>query len=144
LGPSGERTVAASDFFQGVFTTALRSDELLVEVVVPLAPEGSGSAYEKFPHPASGYAVTGVAAHVGPDGVRVGITGASTIPYRARAVEQAVVANRMFDGVEAAAGLAADGVDLTEDLFASSAYRAHLVRVCTRRALERAAARAQV
>jgi carbon-monoxide dehydrogenase medium subunit len=143
LGPSGERMVAASEFFQGVFTTVLRPDEVLVEVVVPLAPEGSGSAYVKFPHPASGYAVAGVAAYFDPDGVCVGITGASATPYRARAVEQALADNRNLDGIAAAAALAADGVDLTGDLFASSAYRAHLARVCTRRALETAVARAE-
>ena len=142
LGPSGERTIGANEFFRGVFTTALRPDEVLMEVLVPLAPEGSGAAYVKFPHPASGYAVAGVAAYLAPDGARVGITGISAIPYRASAVEQALAEDPNLDDIAAAAALAADDVDVTGDLFASSGYRAQLARVCTRRAVEMAAARA--
>lgn len=142
LGPSGERTVPASEFFRGMFSTALRCNEVLVEVLVPVAPNGSGSAYVKFPHPASGYAVTGVAAQVETDRVRVGVAGAAATPYRAGGVERALLGSLNGRDIAAAAALAADNVDLTGDLFASPTFRAHLTRVCARRALEMAVARA--
>ena len=66
-GPGGERPVPAGEFFTGIMTTALGEDEILTAVVVPVQAAGQGSAYVKFPHPASRYAVVGVAAAVGRD-----------------------------------------------------------------------------
>src|SRR5437870_7132585 len=92
-GTKGRRTVKVDDWFQGLMTTALGEDELLVEVRVPLWPAGSGAAYMKFPHPASRFAVVGVAAAVTLDKqgtatkVGVGVTGAGTKAVRARTVE---------------------------------------------------------
>lgn len=143
VGPDGERTVPAREFFLGVFTTALAPAEVLAEVVVPVPPSGSGQAYVKFPHPASGFAVVGVAVVLSPESVRVGITGASSVPYRARGVEASLAGRPPTpETIAEAAAHAADGVDLLGDIYASSAYRAHLARVGTRRALETATARA--
>ena len=141
-GREGVRTVPASEFFQGVMTTALRPGELLVEIVVPVASTRFGAAYLKMPNPASGFALAGVAAAVGLDGdgrathVRVGVTGVSPVAYRAKAVEEAVVGQEATDELLAqASATAADGIEANTDIHAGAAYRLHLARVLTRRAL---------
>ena len=148
-GSKGRRTIAAGDFFLGLFETALQPDELLTGISVPAAqPAGTGMAYEKFPHPASRYAIVGVAAIVRVDGgvcraARVAITGAASHAMRLPSLEAALV-GKPLDGATLTAAcanvIAPD--DLLSDQFASSEYRAHLVSVLSRRALTRAAARA--
>lgn len=127
-GKNGRRSIAAADFFQGMYTTALADDELIVALRFP---KGCHGTYQKFYQPASRFAVVGVAVVKNGTSVKVGITGASDTPYRATAVENAYAEK----GAEAA-GLAAEGVDMMEDHFASAEYRAHLAKVLTRRALE--------
>ena len=87
-GPKGKRTIKADDFFKGLLTTALAADEILTEVRVPVCGPKVGCAYQKFPHPASRFAVVGVAAVLTMDGGKVskagiGITGAGTKAVRA-------------------------------------------------------------
>ncbi len=148
-GPRGRRTVKADDWFRGLMTTALGEDEILVEIRVPLWPAGSGGAYMKFPHPASRFAVVGVAAMVTLDKgtcarAGVGVTGAGTHAVRARGVEAGLAGKRLDAAtVEAAAQKAAEGVDVQADLQGSVEYKSHLVRVFARRALELAVKRAQ-
>ena len=149
-GPSGERSIAAADFFQGLFMTALQPDEVLTRISVARPPQGAGMAYEKFRNPASGYAIVGVAAvaALAGDGtlsdVRVAITGAGAQPVRATAVEAALRGQAPDDAaLAAAAEHATEGLQLMSDIHASEAYRAHLTRVFTRRALKRALERAQ-
>jgi carbon-monoxide dehydrogenase medium subunit len=149
-GPQGSRRIAATDFFQGLYTTALASTELLTAIHIPALPDRAGAAYAKFRNPASGYAVVGVAALVALDpagkiaAARVGITGVSDHAYRATAVEQALVgAEPTAEALAAAAAHAADGIDPLEDLFASADFRRHLTRVQTERALREAVARAR-
>lgn len=149
VGPSGERTIPAGDLFIDMMTTALGADEVLTSVQVPVQPPRTGSAYEKFANAASGYAITGVAAIVTLDtsgacsDARIAITGAGSTATRATAVEDALHGKRLDDAtVAAAAAHAAEGLSLMGDLHASEDYRAHLARVCTRRAVQRAAARA--
>ncbi len=149
-GRNGGRTVPARAFFQGLMTTAIRSDELLVDIGVPVSPARSGAAYLKMPNPASGFALAGVAAVVILDGdghcadARVGITGVASVPYRAQPVEQAIVGHELTDELLARASEAAgNGVDANSDLHAGAAYRLHLARVLTRRALALARDRAQ-
>lgn len=148
-GPHGRRAIAASDFFTGLYATALAPDEILVEVRVPVQPARTGTAYLKFPHPASGFAVVGVAALVTLDGkgrcerARVGVTGVAPVAYRARAVEDRLGGQAVDAGtIAAAAGLAADGVDANADIFASAEYRRHLAAVFARRAVQKALERA--
>jgi aerobic carbon-monoxide dehydrogenase medium subunit len=147
---SGERTIAADDCFVDMFTTALKPDEMFTEIHVPVAGPRTGVAYEKFPHPASGYAIVGVAAIVTlGDGdtcraVRVAITGAGTKATRAQAVEQALIGQEpSASGVARAAEDAAEGLELMGDIHASETYRAHLCRVYAKRALLKAAERAR-
>lgn len=144
-GPSGRRTIAATEFFTGLFATALKPDEILVEIKVPALPPRTGSAYLKFAHPASGFAVVGVAAVVTLDGkgrcerARIGVTGVGPAAYRPRAVEDLLTGKALNDQVIAsAAEKAAEGVEVNEDLFASADYRRHLASVFTKRAVQAA------
>lgn len=142
---SGERVIAARDFFTGLFTTALRPNEILTEVRIPKTL-GAGTAYKKFSHPASGFAVVGVAAVVKLRGEKiesaaVGITGATASAFRARAVERAL-RGKPATAIAPAAQHAAHSIEALGDTYASAEYRQHLARVYTRRALEEAVARA--
>jgi carbon-monoxide dehydrogenase medium subunit len=145
------RRLSADSFFVDLLTTALQPAEVVTAVRFPATDQpGMGTAYVKHRHPASGYAVVGVAALVRlePNGTvadaRVGITGAGTHAARAGGVEQAL-AGRMPDDatLSAAAAAAATGLELLSDSYASADFRAHLARVLTKRALAQAAARAQ-
>ena len=145
----GRRTIPAAEFFTGIFATALAPDEVLVEIRVPATSGRTGQAYLKFPHPASGFAVVGVAAVITRDAggrctrARIGITGVGPAAYHPTAVEDQLVGSSLDEkGVATAAAHAADGVDVNEDLFASGEYRAHLARVFTKRAVLAAAQRA--
>lgn len=147
--PRGRRTIPSVEFFTGIFTTALAPDEVLVEIRVPAISGRTGQTYLKFPHPASGFAVVGVAAVITRDGAgrctraRVGITGVGPAAYRPTAVENQLTGAALDEkSVAAASAHAADGVNVNEDLFASAEYRAHLARVFTKRAVLAAAQRA--
>jgi carbon-monoxide dehydrogenase medium subunit len=148
-GPTGRRTIAADDFFVDLLTTSLKGDEILVELRVPARAPGTGAAYLKFEQPASGYAIVGAAAVVRLQGdsiadARVAISGVSNRPYRARAVESAVMGRAATTETLAdAAKHAAEAVDVIGDIFAAPDYRAHLSQVFTRRALATAVERAR-
>ena len=144
-GAQGERWLKAEEFFTGLFTTALHPDEILVEVRVAVLPARTGGAYLSFPHPASGFAVVGVAALItlDPHGVcraaRVGITGVGPTPYRARATESLLTGRALTDeAIASAAEKAAEGVEVNGDLFASVTYRRHLAGVYTKQAIRAA------
>jgi aerobic carbon-monoxide dehydrogenase medium subunit len=149
-GPKGRRTVKVDDWFLGLMATAVKDDELLVEIRFPIWGTGTGGAYLKFPHPASRFAVVGAAAVVTLDkqGVcskaGVGITGAGTKAVRAKGVEAGLVGKKLDQAtIEAAAQKAADGVDVQADLQGSVEYKSHLCRVFARRAIEAAVKRVQ-
>jgi len=149
-GAKGKRTVKADDWFKGLMTTAVKDNEVLTTIRIPVWGPGSGACYMKFPHPASRFAIVGVCAAVTVDKsgvckkVGVGVTGAGTKAVRAKGVEAALL-NKKLDAatIEAAAQKAADGVDVQPDLQGSVEYKAHLCRVFARRALEAALKRAQ-
>jgi carbon-monoxide dehydrogenase medium subunit len=129
---TGERTVPAEQFFTGLMETAARPDEAIVEIRIPAAPR---SVYAKFPNPASHYPIVGVAAAVKNGGVRIGVSGAAPVPFRATAAEERLAGGLDPDAISNAANAAHDGRELLGDLHASSEYRAHLLAVMTRRAL---------
>jgi carbon-monoxide dehydrogenase medium subunit len=149
-GAKGRRTVKVDNWFQGLMATAVGEDEILVQIRVPVLPAGSGAAYMKFPHPASRFAVVGVAAAVTLDSkgvctrAGVGVTGAGTHAVRAKGVE-AGLTGKVLDAatIEAAAQKGADGVDVQADLQGSVEYKSHLCRVFARRAVEAAVKRAK-
>jgi carbon-monoxide dehydrogenase medium subunit len=143
-GPGGRRTVAAAEFFQDLFTTALGEDDILVEVRVP-KHTGWGAHYEKFTRVAQQWSIVGVAAAVRTDGdiiaeARVALTNMASTPVRATAVEQALVGGPATpDAVRAAAAAAAEGTSPPSDVNGDSDYRRHLATVLTRRAVLSAA-----
>src|SRR5688500_15924280 len=144
-GAKNRRTVKVDDWFQGLMSTALGEDELLVEIRVPALAAGTGSAYLKFAHPASRFAIVGAAAVVTVDAqgtctkAGVGITGAGTKAVRARGVEAGLVGKRLDAAtIEAAAQKGAEGGDVQADLQGSVEYESHPRRVFARRAIEAA------
>jgi carbon-monoxide dehydrogenase medium subunit len=145
-GPKGKRIIKVDDFFKGLMTTAVGADEILTEVRVPALAANQSAAYMKFPHPASRFAVVGVAAVLTIDGGKctkasIGITGAGTHAVRAKGVE-AALAGKPLDAasIAAAADKAPDGVDVQADLQGSVDYKKHLLKVFAKRAIEAAAA----
>jgi aerobic carbon-monoxide dehydrogenase medium subunit len=143
-GPEGRRTVAAPDFFQGVFSTALADDELLVEIRVPKYT-GWGAHYEKFRRVAQAWSIVSVAAAVRMDGgsiaeARVALGNMGSTPVRATAVEEALIGGpATAEAVREAAARAADGTSPGTDLNGDADYRRHLATVLTRRAVLAAA-----
>ena len=127
------REIAADDYFQGLFTTALEPGELIVKIAFPIPKR---AAYEKFPHPASGYAMTGAFVAETASGVRVAVTGAGPGVFRWTEAENALAKKFAADSV---AGLRAKSDDLNEDIHATREYRANLVNVMTKRAVARIA-----
>jgi carbon-monoxide dehydrogenase medium subunit len=147
-GTKGSRTIKATDLFVDLLTTSLSADEVVTSVRIPIPAKGTGAAYVKFPHPASRYAITGVAAVVGLSGGKVtsaaiGVTGAGSKAIRASAAEAGLVGSALDDAaIQKAGAAAAEAVDPVGDIHASEEYRRHLVREFTGRALRAAAARA--
>jgi carbon-monoxide dehydrogenase medium subunit len=149
-GRTGERTIAAADFFTGLMSTVLADDEMLTAVEVPGRQAGQGMAYVKFTHPASRYAVVGVAAIVRVaggtcTGAVVTIGGLVPRPTRLSHVEQALQGQSLSPNVIAAAAARTGdglGTDLLGDLYASADYRRAVAPVWVRRALTSAAERA--
>ncbi|PYE51162.1 FAD binding domain-containing protein [Deinococcus yavapaiensis] len=144
----GERVVPADEFFLGMFQTAVEPGEMLVEIHVPARSSGEGQAYAKFPHPASRYAIAGVAAVVKASSgavtqARVAMTGAGEQAVRLTKVEAALQGQPLSAAsIAAAVASAVSPDDLIGDSFASAEYRAHLVSVQARDALTRAFERA--
>lgn len=140
-GASGDRTVPASQFFTGVFTCAVGPTEMLVEIRVPKLGPSTRSTYVKMQRRAQDWATVAVAAIVersngGIASARIGLTNMGATPLRAAAVEGALAGGASIDE---AATSAAEGTEPPSDQAASADFRRHLVRVLTRRALERAA-----
>jgi carbon-monoxide dehydrogenase medium subunit len=123
------RTIAADDFFTGLFETALEPNEI-VKAVHFARPEKA--AYAKFPNPASKYAIVGVMVAQFGDRVRVGVTGAAHRAFRHEAMETALTAHFTPEAVH---GIPVDADDFLDELDASPAYRAHLLTVMAKRAV---------
>jgi carbon-monoxide dehydrogenase medium subunit len=148
VGKNGERTIKADDFFVDLLTTAIDPGEILREIRINTPSEHTGQAYFKVHHPASGFAVVGVAVSLrrSADGscesAGIGVTGIASKAYRARAAETALNGTNLDEqSAASAASRVADGIDLNDDLYASSGYRRHLAEVYARRAILSAASR---
>jgi carbon-monoxide dehydrogenase medium subunit len=139
-GAGGERTVAARDFFQDLFTTAVGEDELLTSIRIP-KHTGWGGHYEKFNRIAQAWSIIGVAATVRADGgsiaeAKVALTNMGSTALRASAVESALQGQPATeDAVRAAAASAAEGTSPPTDANGDGDYRRHLATVLTRRAV---------
>lgn len=142
----GKRTVAAREFFQGSFSTAMAEDELMVEIVLPPPPRNAGMAYVSFEQAASGYALAGAAAIVKRSRATVAecalaMTGVSDRAYLVKAAEQLVGTKGEPEAIEKVAAQAADGVEVNGDIHAPADYRRHLATVAARQALQKALVR---
>ena len=142
-GPGGERIVPALDFCTGVFQTALREGEMLVEVRVPKLGASAGWSYVKMARRAQDWATVGVAAVVERSNgnvsrAAIALTNMGATAMRARAAEETIAKGR---GIDEAAKLASEGSSPASDHAASADFRRHLATVLTRRALEEATAR---
>lgn len=126
------RKIAADDFFQGIFATALQEGELITAIAFPTPKR---AAYVKFRQPASRFALIGVFVAQTDAGVRVAVTGGGNGVFRHAGLEQALTASFT---PEAAAGVRIASDDLSSDLHGSAAYRANLISVLTQRAVAKA------
>ena len=148
-GPKGERRIPIAGFFEGTFTTALRPDEVLVEIRIPKPPPRSGGAYLKLERKVGDFATAGVAAQVtlGSDGrcerAGIGLTNVGPTPIAATKAS-AFLAGKTIDtsSIAAAASLAEEQAEPSADGRGSVEYKKDLVRVLTARALTKALARA--
>ncbi|MBI1205490.1 MAG: carbon monoxide dehydrogenase [Rhodopseudomonas sp.] len=130
---TNKRRIAADDFFQGMYTTALEDGEIIVKVSFPIAKK---AAYEKFKHPASGFALVGVFVSKRGSDIRVAVTGAgSEGVFRVPTFEEALKKRFTAKSIE---GMTIPATGMNSDIHASPEYRAHLVSVLTKRALNKA------
>jgi carbon-monoxide dehydrogenase medium subunit len=146
---SGRRSIAVDGFFTDFFSTVMNPDEILIEIRVPLPVPGTGTAYSKLPHPASGYVVVSAGALItrGASGscaaARLAIGGLGATPIRAAAAEQELQDKSLTDqAIAAAAAKVTDGTDPVEDSYATAEYKRHVATVYARKAIEMAVARA--
>jgi aerobic carbon-monoxide dehydrogenase medium subunit len=150
-GPGGTKTFETNAFFQGMMATALGPDDVLTTIEIPVKHRGQGMAYVKFSHPASRYAVIGVAASITANSgactaAAVCVGGLVPGPVRAISVEKALMGQVLSaDVIAKAAGHVADdlGADILGDLYASAEYRQAVAPVWVRRALTAAVERAR-
>jgi len=148
---SGSRTVAADDFFIDFYTTAMNANEVLTEIRVPLPTSGSGTAYVKLPHPASGYVVVSAGVLITRQAsgscslARVALGGLGSGPIRAVVTETELQGKLLTpEVIAAAAAKAAEETDPEGDTYASAEYKRHVATVYARRAIEAAVKRAVV
>ena len=148
-GPAGARTVAAADFFRGLFATDMAQDELLTAISVPAEGEETGSAFVEVARRHGDYALVGVAARVRLRSnecvdAKVALLNVADRPVLAKGAQAILVGEEPNDrAVESAAAEAAREIDPPGDIHASAEYRRHLTSVLTRRALRTAFNRAQ-
>jgi len=148
--PSGSRAIAVDDFFTDFYTTAMNANEILTEIRVPIPDSGTGTAYAKLPHPASGYVVVSAAALITRQtsgtcaAARVAIGGLGSGPIRSIPTEMELQGKPLTSQViAAAAAKAAEETDPVEDSYASAEYKQHVATVYARKAIEAAVERAK-
>jgi aerobic carbon-monoxide dehydrogenase medium subunit len=146
----GNRTVAVDEFFTAYFTTAMTPGEILTEILLPLPPAGSGTAYHKLAHPASGYVVVSAGALITRQqsgscaSARIAIGGLGSGPIRAVASEKELQGKALNpQNIAAAAAKAAEETDPDDDIYASAEYKRHMAVVLARRAIEDAVRRGE-
>ena len=149
VGTAGERKIPISSFFTGPFSTALRPDEIVVEIRVPSPKPGSGGAYVKMERKVGDFATAAVAVQLTLSGgvcqeVGIGLTNVGSVPIKAVKAEAALRGKRPDEAtIKQASQLAAEAADPSADLRGSVEYKKDLVRVLTARALRKAIERAQ-
>ena len=140
-GSGGERTIAVSDYFTGLWETALAENEILTEVRIPTDSANANSCYLKFPQPASRYPYVGCAIAMSASGgscneIRVGFSGVGETAFRDSGVEDALRGNTLNESaIASASAKAAEGRSVLSDVFVSEEYRRAMAQVFAKRAL---------
>jgi len=140
-GPNGRRTVAAQDFFVDIFSTALESNEVLASIHIPRPKAGTRFVYRKIRHPASGFAVVGIAVGVRLQRgvvaeISVGVTGAANHAFVGQQAADFLTGKTLSrENIDQAAKLLSESTECLSDRYASAEYRANLIRIETARAL---------
>lgn len=140
-GSRGERTIAVSDYFTGLWETALGDDELLTEVRIPTDSANANSCYLKFPQPASRYPYVGCAVAMDSSAgscsdIRVGFSGVGETAFRDSGIEDALRGNTLNESaIASASAKAAEGRSVLSDVFVSEEYRRAMAQVYVKRAL---------
>jgi carbon-monoxide dehydrogenase medium subunit len=142
VSSAGERIVEPADWFQSLMTTAIREDEILSEVRIPLLPARTVATYRKLPHPASRFAVVGIAAIVSFTSdqlcadVRIGVTGIGSFATRARTVERQLLGKKLdVKIVKSASAAVCEGIDIDGDMHFSADDKKQLCMIYAQRAL---------
>lgn len=148
-GPHGERTIPATSFFTGLFTTELHPDEILVEIRIPVRPPRTGGAYIKLERKVGDFAIVGIAARITLDesgnckNAGIGLTNVGLTPIKATNAETFLAGKKLDDSnIKQAGKLAADQSEPRSDMRGTEDYKRDLVRVITARAIRRAVERA--
>ena len=140
-GPDGVRQIAAKDFFVDIMTSALGADEVLTAIRVARPSPDTRFVYRKIRHPASGYAVVGVAVAMRMTGdavaeITIGVTGAAGFPFPAEGAAKFLTGKLLSaENIDAAVRIASENIDYQSDLYAPAAYRRQLVKTEIGRAL---------
>ncbi len=138
----GEREIDVDDFFVSAFTTALKEDEILTAVKVPVMKEGEKAFYTKLPHPATGFALVSCAVKAKVDGkrlsdVRVAFGGFVLTPYRDKSIEAELEGKELTpELIDRVCSMVGEGQDIIGDWYADEEYRREVARAYLRRALE--------
>jgi carbon-monoxide dehydrogenase medium subunit len=138
-GSNGKRRIKATDFFTGLFSTALQDDEIITAIRIPVPAKGTKTTYQKFVQPASRFAIVGCAVMRFPDGkTTIAFTGVSDNAFRDGDAENAISGKAINDTstISAAVDAALQNEDIMADHYASEEYRKHLARVYLKKALE--------
>ncbi len=146
--PSGKRTVSIDEFFFGFYTTAVQHGEILTEIRIPAIGERTGTAYHKLERKVGDYATAGVAVMVQTDAsgvctkAGIGLTNVNPLPLRAKRSEEALVGSRLTEeDIAKAAQFAAEDCNPTDDLRGSEEFKRDMVRVITKRMINKAISR---
>ena len=149
-GLEGKRIVAIDDFFYGFYATAVQEDEILTEIKVPVPDGRFGNAYHKTERKVGDYATGGVAVHLELDSsgtctqAGIGLTNVNSTPMRAQRSEEALVGTKLDDeSIEKAAQYASEDCNPSSDLRGSEDYKRRIIKVLTKRMINKALERAQ-
>ncbi|OQP61737.1 carbon monoxide dehydrogenase [Niastella vici] len=136
-GPNGRRRIPATEFFTGLFSTALEPNEIITAVRIPVPANGAKSTYQKFAQPASRFALAACAVMRFADGkTNIAFTGVGENAFRDTGAEQAITGKAIDENtINAAVNAALEGVTVMSDHYASEAYRKHLAKVYLKKAL---------
>ena len=150
VGPGGERMIPATDFFTFAYSTALQSDEILTEIVIPLPAQSHAGVYLKLERVAGDFAIASAAVQLSLDsagaciGIGVGVTGAGTVPQKALSVEGLIRGKKITPAlIDQAGQLIQEGADPIEDLRGSAAYKKKALSAILRRAIAESVRRAE-